>query len=298
MAVCCSFEDGQAGARPRRGLVVREVPRRWARKRATAGSWGRAGSLPAIAGTVDPERPQRLEAGVDGGVVVRVPRLEALAALGAQPGQSGSHSGAIGSTRLIASITSGRRSSSWWSVRRVVSGSSSSSRTTASRSPRSIDGRISSSMLAVTGVTSGRRQRAHSPAIAVVRRAVATRPRFVRRQAQRAGDGLGQDDAVAGIHVDRVDRVLADGAGRLGHEAGKREDERVADRIDGMRRDRDRTRLIAGRRPEPPPRRRSWPASRAAGRRRSRRRCRPPGRGRRDGRRASRSPARCCAASA
>ncbi len=33
----------------------------------------------------------------------------------------------------------------------------------------------------------------------------------------------------------RVDRVLADGAGRLGHEAGEREDERVADRIDGMR---------------------------------------------------------------
>src|SRR6185436_13234476 len=53
------------------------------------------------------------------------------------------------------------------------------------------------------------------------------------RQAERAGDGLDDDQAVAGIDVDRLDVVVADGARRLGQQAGDVERERVAVRVDG-----------------------------------------------------------------
>ena len=124
-----------------------------------------------------------------------------------------------------------------------------------SRSPRSIDGRISSSIRALTGVTSGRRQRAHSPAIAVVRRASATRPRFVRDSRSVPGDGLGEDERRrpgprrrASIAYSRT----VPGASAMRPESAKTSGSPTGSTGCGRP---GPDRLIAGRRPRPPPRR-------------------------------------------
>ena len=191
-----------------------------------------------------------------------------------RPGQSGRHSGAIGSASEIASRPRGSRSTSWWSVRRSASGSSSRATGLPRRevdasagTPRRCRARAGSRCPGGSGCT---RPRARSS-----RSASASTPRLVRRQPDRPVDRRGQARSSGRSIVTSVDRVLAVGPDGVGQEPGHVPDERPVRRAGGH-----------GARPAAP----RPPARRPSRRRPRRARRRPPGRGRPAARRASRSP--------
>ena len=95
------------------------------RCRTDGGVYREIGRSPSVASS-GAESPERLEPRVDVlvGMVVDA-FVERPPQTMHRPGQSGRHSGAIGSASWIASRTGVSRSSSWWSVRRATSGSSS-----------------------------------------------------------------------------------------------------------------------------------------------------------------------------
>ena len=152
-----------------------------------------------------------------------------------RPGQSGRSSGAIGSASEIAS-RDGRLE-----VDLVVVGQAEDLGLRrpcrpAGRVARSIDGRYSSSSTMSIGVVSGRRQRAHSPASDVVRRASARMPRLVRREADLAGDRRGECEVVGQVDRDVGDVVGPVGADAVREQAGDVPGERAVGRRGAHRR--------------------------------------------------------------
>ena len=99
---------------------------------------------------------------------------------------------------------------------------------------RSIDGRTSSSIRSRTGVRTGRRHRAHSPAIVVLQLRRDDQAAVRAREAHAAVHGLGQHDALAGVDGHALDHVVADGAGHVGHQPGHGERERIPVGVHGV----------------------------------------------------------------
>ena len=166
-----------------------------------------------------------------------------------RPGQSGSHSGAIGSWRLIASATSGRSSSSWWSVRRGASGSPPSSSGTGARWPRSIVGRTSSSIRSRSGdqdraAGSGRTP----PPARCAASPSTTRPRFVRVRRTLPSTGSARTMPSPGSTSTPSIDVVADRAGHVGHQPGHGERERIPVGVHGVARAGPRRSSPTGRR--------------------------------------------------
>ena len=143
-------------------------------------------------------------------VPVRVARRSPLPAVDTQARAVGSQSGAIGSARLIASLTSGRSSSSWWSVRRGTSGSS--ARVDGHRLPGAEVDRRQDLLIdpeARRAITRRAGIGTHSPATAVDSARIDDNPAVRPRQAHGPRHGLGDPQPVDRDRRRPVHRVVA-----------------------------------------------------------------------------------------